>query len=218
MIKGASAQTLPLSLPTPPVMWSSLQVSGPDSSSGSLDLRVAAEPVFPLPLFVGNRNTNQNFNLYINPPLTAGLAGYTLVGSVGTLSVSGVANSGHVQSFNVFISGPTGVIPNGSANLVVEGKDPKIESSGLMAMSIIADRQAIIPLALPASSGINSNVPLYIERDFANSLNLSIKHMTASGTPELAISGAYFDNNNMNLVVIAQHDSEINLITNGYLE
>lgn len=218
MIKGASAQTIPLSLPTPPVMWSSLQVSGPETASDSLDLRVASEPVFPLPLFVGNRNTNENFNLYINPPLQVGSAGYSLVGNVGTLSVSGVVNSGHAQNFNVFISGPTGVIPEGSTHLVVEGKDPKIENSGLMAMSIIADRQNIIPLSVPASSGINSTATLYIERDFANSLNLSIKHMTASGTPELAISGAYFDNNNMNLVIIAQHDSKINLITNGYLE
>ena len=217
-IKGGMAALVDMSISGPEAKAATMQVTGPNPTSGNVDLRIAADPVFPITLFIGNRSENNNVDLYVTPPISTTAAGFTAFNNIQTLAVSGTANSGHNQDFNVFISGPTGVpSENAAANFSVKAAPLEVQS-GVLNMAVVADGQQIMPLTMPSNVENNQAMNLYIERDFANALNLSIKHKMASGVADMAVSGAFFATGNMDLVIPVAFASGMNFNMIGYLE
>lgn len=226
MITGAAAKTLTLAVSGPTAKSADLQISGPDSSTDSLNLRVAAEPVYPLTLFIGNAKYNENLNLYVNTPISETTSGYTLFGNINTMSVSGGLNSGVYQNIDFSIAGPTfGAASAGASDFAENAAislqiktPPPVALTQTSPLSINAENQGTIPLFIPCENTASGDMTLYIQRDFANSLDMSIKSVIGSGTQDLAISGVYMENNNLNLAILSTYASGMNLITDGYRE
>jgi hypothetical protein len=63
-----------------------------------------------------------------------------------------------------------------------------------------------------------STIPLYIERNLAASIPLSIKSQSPSGVIPIAISGAYFQTSSTSLYVQAPTAKGLTTYTEGYLE
>lgn len=205
VIKGPAASSM------------TLQTQGPPSGTQGIDLNIAADPRDPLTLWLGNRATNENVSLYINPPISTTEAGYTMYSDIQTMAVSGTANSGHAQSFSLVLTSPSSA--SGTALIPLQITPAAFDtSSGVLGMVVIADRQNVIPLFIPCQSAGSGTTPLYIERDFGAEMPLFIKHKIASGVPDLAISGAYMGSGDITLSIHAPVTDTLNFYTDGYLE
>ena len=137
--------------------------------------------------------------------------------AIQTLAVSGTINSGHAQSFNLVLTSPS--VASGSSTIPLQITPASLDvSSGVLSMVVAADGQNTMPLFIPCQSGVNQTATLYIERDFGAEMPLVIKHQMASGTPDLAISGAYMSSGNITLSIHSPVTDTLNFYTNGYLE
>ena len=221
-IAGPEAREMPLSI------W------GPLPVSGSISLFTQGPEANSLTLSIGeDSDSSGTMPLYLEVPWATGSPGSTLVQGNMPLSVASTSGAPTLLEASLYISAPLigsgiGVVPLNVATDPIPTGYPLgvIPASGFLTIAVsganpggvgtVCDSQTTLFIRVQETA--TSGIPLYIERNFAASMPLSIKSQRPSGVMPVAVSGAYFDTSSTSLYIQSPTAKGLTTYTKGYLE
>ena len=221
-IAGPEAREMPLSI------W------GPLPVSGSISLFTQGPEANSLTLWIGKDvDSSGTMPLYLEAPWATGSPGSTLVQGNMLLFVSPTSGAPILSEASLYISAPLIGSGIGTVSLNV-ATDPiptgyslgVIPASGFLTIAVsganpggvgtVHDGQTTLFIRVEETA--TSTIPLYIERNFAASMPLTITSQIVSGVIPIAISGAYVDTSSTSLYIQAPTAKGLTAYTKGYLE
>lgn len=227
-------EDLTLSIAGPEAKEMPLSVWGPLLASGSISLFTQGPEANSLTLFIGkDADSSGIMPLYLEVPWATGGPGSTLIQGDMPLFVSSTSGAPISAEASLYISAPLigsgigtmplnvatdsiptgyplGVIPaSGYLTIAVSGADPGGVGVAHASQTTLFIRVQETP---------TSTIPLYMERNLAASIPLSIKSQRPSGVMSVAISGAYFQTLSTSLYIQSPTTKGLTTHTFGYLE
>lgn len=196
------------------------------------ELFIAAPLEFPgktIPLWIGQDiDSSGNTTGFIEGRyVTPGWSGYS---NDSTLYMSGSFNPNAVYTSGspLYIAGPDEwIVPFGSgAPLYITTDIPEsgstsgwwIGASGATLVMVEDGNSFAAPLVVEGAIASTGSMPLYIQRDFANSLTLSIKNQSPSGVITMSVSGAFIGEGESTLYISPPTANTTRLFTRGFVE
>ncbi len=220
-IAGPEAREMPLSI------W------GPLLPSGLIPLFTQGPEANSLTLWIGkDAHSSGTMPLYLEVPWAAG-PGSLIQGNI-PLFVSSTSGAPILSEASLYISAPligSGIIGTVSLNVATDpiptGYPPGvIPASGFLTIAVsganpggvgvVHDGQTTLFIRVEETA--TSTIPLYIERNFAASMPLTITSQIVSGVIPIAISGAYVDTSSTSLYIQSPTPKGLTVYTKGYLE
>ena len=225
---------LTLSIAGPEAREMSLSIWGPLPVSGSISLFTQGPEANSLTLWIGkDAHSSGTMPLYLEAPLSSGSPGSTLVQGNMLLFVSSTSGAPILSEASLYISAPLigsgiGTVSlNVATDPIPTGYPPGvIPASGFLTIAVsganpggvgtVRDGQTTLFIRVEETA--TSTIPLYIERNFAASMPLTITSQIVSGVIPIAISGAYVDTSSTSLYIQAPTAKGLTVYTKGYLE
>ena len=227
-------KNLTLSIAGPEAKETPLSIWGPLLESGSISLFTQGPEANSLTLSIGKDITSSGtMPLYLEAPWATGSPGSTLVQGNMPLFVASTSGAPIFTEASLYISAPLIGSGTGAVFLSV-ATDPiptgyplgVIPASGFLTISVSGANPGGVGVAhdnqttlfIRVQETATSTIPLYIERNFAASMPLSIKSQRPSGVMPIAVSGAYFDTSSTSLYIQSPTTKGLTTHTQGYLE
>jgi hypothetical protein len=227
-------KNLTLSIAGPEAREMPLSIWGPLLESGSISLFTQGPEANSLTLWIGKDvDSSGTMPLYLEAPWATGSPGSTLVQGNIPLFVASTSGAPILSEASLYISAPLIGSGIGTVSLSV-ATDPiptgyppgVISASGFLTIAVsganpggvgvVHDGQTTLFIRVEETA--TSTIPLYIERNFAASMPLSIKSQRPSGVMPVAVSGAYFDTSSTSLYIQAPTATGLTTHIRGYLE
>ena len=223
---------LTLSIAGPEAREMSLSIWGPLPVSGSISLFTQGPEANSLTLWIGkDAHSSGTMPLYLEVPWAAG-PGSLIQGNI-PLFVSSTSGAPILSEASLYISAPLigsgiGTVSlNVATDPIPTGYPPGvIPASGFLTIAVsganpggvgtVRDGQTTLFIRVEETA--TSTIPLYIERNFAASMPLTITSQIVSGVIPIAISGAYVDTSSTSLYIQAPTAKGLTVYTKGYLE
>ena len=121
-----------------------------------------------------------------------------------------------IEDIPLYISTPIPDIGAGGGYVYTSGITTFIEGNNNA--NVYYNLEKSMTLAVEATIQATGSIPLYIERNPANGITLTVSSVFATGDISLATSGAYTNNGTTDLFISAPTTTNIPLITRGFLE
>ena len=194
-----------------------LFVSGPVPSSGAMTLWIGqdVDSSGNMSAFIEGR--------YVTP-------GWTADDEIVTLHMSGslVENGTLSSNPDLYIAGPdiylaplSGIAPLYITTDIPEsGSTPGsfIYNTGVSLVMVDDGNSSAVSLVVEGAISSTGSMPLYIERDWANGLPLSIKNQSPSGVTTMSVSGAFISEGESTLYISPPTANNTKLFTRGFVE
>jgi hypothetical protein len=225
-------KSLTLSIAGPEAREMPLSIWGPLPVSGSISLFTQGPEANSLTLSIGKDVTSSGtMPLYLEVPWAVGSPGSTLVQEHMSLSVLSPTSGTPISTeASLYISAPLIGSGIGAATLHITQDaitpeqyerpptTPWNEGYLTTAVSGLGAHNSQTTLFIRVEETATSTTPLYIERNLAASMPLTITSQIVSGVIPVAISGAYFDTSSTSLYIQAPTGSGLTTHIRGYLE
>jgi hypothetical protein len=196
------------------------------------ELFLSAPLDFPgnvMPLWIG-RDIDSSGNMpgfiegrFVTPGFTADDETSTLF-ITGSVIGNGVYNSGetlYISGPDVYLAPLSGIAPLYITTDIPEsGSTPGsfMYNTGVSLVMVEDGNSSAIPLSMEATIASTESMPLFINRDFANAIPLSIKNQMPSGITTMSVSGAFISSGESTLYISPPTANNTKLFTRGFLE
>lgn len=204
-IAGPEAEEMPLS------------VRGPLLGSGSTSLFTQGPEANSLTLSIGKDVASSGIMpLYLEAPLNAASPGSTLLQGEMPLYIAPTSGATISSEPSLYISAPligSGVVAvplNVATDPIPTGYPPGvIPASGFLTIAMNGANPAGVGIARDGQTALfirveeaaTSAIPLYMERNLAEAMPLSIRYQNPSGIMPIAVSGAYIQTSSTSLFI-----------------
>jgi len=210
-------KTFTLSIAGPEAEEMPLSVRGPLLGSGSTSLFTQGPEANSLTLSIGKDVTSSGtMPLYLEAPLNAASPGSTLLQGEMPLYIAPTSGASISSEPSLYISAPligsgvvavplnvaTDPIPTGYPQGVIPASGfLTIAMNGANPAGFGTAHEGQTALFIRVEEAATSAIPLYMERNLAEAMPLSIRYQNPSGIMPIAVSGAYIQTSSTSLFI-----------------